>query len=245
MQGLLGHRMPVRLRARARALCCGCALFLIALLAGGCASTPPDSPSGLDDRSVGVSVIQSNSFRFEWETQIDPVQVDLERCAQHAIADSVPSLRLVPHTELASALTPDLPQGAAPLSMASLRVLLGDPSFRETVDRLSLRFIVIVAGDTEIAAHHAWIAGAVYGGAAVMGVSTWEKRTGVSAVILDLRRPTGQTELEVRSSGTSWVGGILPLAVGYRASTEEQACRQIADQIAEALALEMQGEILP
>lgn len=196
-------------------------------------------------RSVGVSVIQSDSFRFDWETRIDPVQVDLERCAQHAIADRVPSLHLVPHTELATALTPDLPQGAAPLSMASLRVLLGDPSFRETVDRLSLRYIVIVAGDTEIAAHHAWLAGAGYGGAAVMGVSKWEKRTGVSAVILDLHRPTGQTELEVRSSGTSWVGGILPLAVGYRANTEGQACRQIADLIAEALALEMTGGMPP
>ena len=78
-----------------------------------------------------------------------------------------------------------------------------------------------------------------------MGVSTWEKRTGVSAVILDLRRPTGQKELEVRSSGTSWVGGILPLAVGYRANTEGKACREIADQIAEALALDMQGGMPP
>ena len=131
MQGLPGRRMPVRLRARARALCCGCALFLIALLAGGCASTPPDAPAALDGRSVGVSVIQSDSFRFDWETRIDPVQVDLERCAQHAIADSVPSLRLVPHTELASALTPDLPQGAAPLSMASLRVLFCPQTMKE------------------------------------------------------------------------------------------------------------------
>lgn len=196
-------------------------------------------------RSVGVSVIQSDSFRFDWETQIDPVRVDLERCAQRAIADRVPLLRFVPHTELAAALTPNLPQGAAPLSMASLRVLLGDPSFRETIDLLSLRYIVIVAGDTEIAAHHAWIAGAGYGGAAVMGLSTWEKRTGVSAVILDLRRPSGQQELAVRSSGTSWVGGLLPLAVGYRANTEGQACRQIADQIAEALAVEMKGGMPP
>ncbi len=117
-------------------------------------------------------MIQSVSFRFDWDTQIDRVQVDLERCAQRAIADHVPSLRLVPHAELATALTPDLPPGAAPLSLASVRVLLGEPSFRETVDRLSLRYLVIVAGDTEVAAHHAWMAGAAFNAGAVMGVSS-------------------------------------------------------------------------
>ncbi len=245
MRDQLPRRMPVGLRAKVCAVCCGCTLSLLALLVGGCASRPRDELAAPAVRSAGVSVIQSDSFRFDWDTRIDPLQVDLERCAQHAIADRIPSLRLVPHTELATALTPNLPPGAAPLSMASLGVLLGEPSFRETVDRLSLRYIVIVAGDTEIAAHHAWIAGTAFNVGAVLGVSTWEKRTGISAVILDFRHPTGQTELEVQSSGKSWVGGILPLAVGYRANTEGKACREIADQIAEALALDIQGGMPP
>lgn len=243
MRDLLTRRMAVGWWTRARALSRGCALPLLAPLVHGCASVPPDAPAALVVPAAGVSVIQSDSFRFDWETQIAPVRVDLERCAQRAIADRLPSVHIVPRAELAAALTPDLPPDAAPLSMTSLRVLLGESSFRETVDRLLLRYIVIVAGDTEIAANHAWIAGAGFGAPAVLGVSTWEKRTGVSAVILDLRHPTGQTELKAESSGRSWVGAILPLAAGYRASTEERACREIADQIAKALALDMQGGI--
>jgi hypothetical protein len=245
MQDLLPRPMAVGLRARARALCCACAPPLLALVVGGCASRTPDAPGERAVPTAGVSVIQSVSFRFDWETQIDPVQVDLERCAWRAIAERVPSLRMVPHTELEAALTPDLPPGAAPLSMASLRVLLGEPKFREATDRLLLRYIVIVAGDTEIAANHAWIAGSGFGAPAVLGVSTWKKRTGTSAVILNLRHTTGQKEFEAESSGESWVAGILPLVVGYRANTEQRACREIADEIAEALALDMQGGVPP
>lgn len=238
----LPRAVAVGLRASARALCRTGAL---ALLVGGCASRTVDAPAGPAVATAGVSVIQSDSFRFAWETQIDPVGVDLERCTQQAIADRLPSLHIVPHAELATALTPGLPPGAAPLSMTSLRVLLGEPKFREAVDRLLLRYIVIVAGDTEIAADHAWLAGAAFGAPAVMGVSTWKKRTGVSAVILDLGSAGGQKELEAESSGESWVGGILPLVVGYRANTEERACREIADQITEALARDMQGVTPP
>jgi len=245
MQDLLPRPMPVGSWASASALRRGCALPLLALLLGGCASRTVDAPNGPAVPTAGVSVIQSASFRFAWETQIDPVQVDLEQCARQAIAGRLPSLRIVPHTELATALTPDLPPGAAPLSMTSLRVLLGEPKFREAADRLSLRYIVIVAGDTEIAANHAWIAGAAFGAPAVLGVSTWKKHTGVSAVILNLHHTTGHTQLEAESSGESWVGGILPLMAGYRANTEERACREIADQIAEALALDMQGGMPP
>lgn len=209
--------------------------ILSAMLCIGCASTAKE-PNATTTVKETVVVVRAESFRFDWYKDIEPVKADLERCAAEAITDNFDDLRYLPRDDFARVVFPNLPTEAAPLSLKSMRVLIEDPVFRGRLHRLNLRYIIYVGGHTEIEAEHAWVGIGGYMAATVAGMSSWEKDTDVTAVVLDLKSPSLASQVQSHSEGSSWVAGVFPFIAGIPADTEAQACRHIASRIAQLIA---------
>jgi hypothetical protein len=212
--------------------------LLIAVLTAGCSST---GPKVMDSQEVhlqkqAVTVIRSEAFRFDWDKEVRPVQADLESCAADAITEHFPDLHYIPRETFTKTAFPNLPSESAPTELRYIRVLIEKPTLRQRLKPLNLRYIVYVGGHTEIQESNNWIVQAGFNAVLVMGASTWTKETNVNALIFDLKRLTESTGAEEHAAGTSWMAGVLPFIVGWPDHSEHQACRQMGEQITQALA---------
>jgi hypothetical protein len=222
---------PVRLRLA----------LLLVLASCGTSGQPDDAPAESDSDRAAFTVICSRTFVFDWEKQLKPIAPHFERELGESVQRKRPELRYLPRDQFCRAVFPNLPAEAAPLELKSLRSLLEKPEFRERLDRLNLRYIVYLGGQTEIDENHYWIG--IY--LIIGGVSTWEKKSELNAVIFDLRRPNGTRSLSGTAAGTAWVAGVLPIVVGAPAHTEDRACEQISSALLQALATMERGELKP
>ena len=199
----------------------------------GCGATDPKShdEAGAYAPKEGITAIRSNDFFFDWETEIDPVRADLEGCVADAVSDRFPDLRYIPREAFCDAAFPNLPQGAAPLDLKSMSVLLDNEQFRKRLDSLNMRYIVYVSGYTEIHESHAWELVGGYMAATAIGMSEWSKSTDASAIVFDLKHRSESARAAAHTSGTSWVAGIFPFILGAPADTEGRACRAVGVEV--------------
>lgn len=212
-------------------------LLLFAALATACASSDPvfrTQPQAATAKPA-ITVLRSDSFRFDWDREIIPVKVDIERCAHEAIEGHFPELRYVSKAAFRQMAFPNLPDDAAPFELHNMRILLDSPVFRERLQSMHLRYIVYVAGHTEVEGDHSWVGLGGYMAATFAGASTWKKDTTVSAVVLDFQNPMDTRRAEDHTTGTSWVAGLFPFIIGAPAGTEGSACREIGEQLVAVL----------
>lgn len=213
-------------------------LLLFTALAAGCASSDPvvvAQPQAAVAKPA-ITVLRSDSFRFDWDREISPVKVDLERCAREAIEGHFPELRYISKAAFRRTAFPNLPDDAAAFELRNVRTLLDSPVFRERLQSMHLRYIVYVAGHTEVEREHSWVGIGGYMAATFAGASIWNKDTTVSAVVLDLQNPMDDRGAEDHTTGTSWVAGLFPFIIGAPAGTERRACREIGEQLVAVLA---------
>jgi len=206
-----------------------------ALALAGCASSGSSAAISSPPKQA-ITVIRSETFRFDWDKEIRPVRSDLERCAANAIEEHFPELRYVSRVEFARTAFPNLPIDSAPTSLNQVRVLLENTIFLQRLKPLNLRYIVYVGGHTEIEGAHYWEVIGGYMAATVIGYSKWEKDTDVSALLFDLQAPLEVVSVEGHTEGTSWVAGLFPLFIGMPDSTESNACSDIGEQLVSTLA---------
>ena len=106
-------------------------LLLFAALATACASSDPvfrTQPQAATAKPA-ITVLRSDSFRFDWDREIIPVKVDIERCAHEAIEGHFPELRYVSKAAFRQMAFPNLPDDAAPFELHNMRILLDSPVF--------------------------------------------------------------------------------------------------------------------
>lgn len=212
--------------------------LLVGALAASCAGTGAKNNT---ERSVqsprqGVAIFRSSTFHFSWYRDVEPVEANLERCVTDAIGENFAGLQYIPRSQFCKVAFPNLPVESAPLQLESIRVLLEEPKFQKRLQSMNLRYIIYVGGKTEtLAADHWWVGGGGYMAATAVGASWWEKESYVSALIFDLQNTGDSQTVEQTTAGTSWVGGLLPFAVGMPANTEDRACRNIGERVVEAL----------
>jgi len=212
-------------------------VLVFAAFTVGCASVSTSVEAGQQPASEkwAITVLRTDSFRFDWDREISPVKVDLERCARKAIQDHLPELRYISRSAFTGMAFPNLPSEVAPIELRNIRTLLDSPVFTQRIRSMNLRYIIYVGGHTEIKESHAWVEIGGYMAATMVGGSTWEKDTKVSAVVLDLQNPAVTHAVEEHETGTSWVAGLFPLIIGAPASTEARACRDIGEQVVRVL----------
>lgn len=124
----------------------------------------------------------------------------------------------------------------APKSAESLSRLVAKPHVRAKIDDLKLRFLIGLTQANEGSGFPGFFCGAGYGGAGCLGVGWENKQTSLNAVIWDFREKRESGSFSVKTSGTSLMIGVgLPIV--FIASTEDEACRKVADVIVDGLAL--------
>jgi len=204
----------------------------------GCASHTTQTDNTQHELLVrqGITVVRSDKFEFDWNSDIDPIEADLEHCATQAIDKAFPDLVYISREKFSQRAFPNLPADAVPLKLRDMRVLLDSRKFRERIEPLNLRYIVYVSGHTHKVSSHDWATIGGYMAATFIGMSTWERKTDASALVFDLKNPESTVDVESSAEGTGWVAGLFPIIVGAPATTEYQACRIVAEQLVLMLA---------
>jgi len=108
---------------------------------------------------------------------------------------------------------------------------LADEKFYKDVLSWGVRYLIFVSGSTRETDEFGMF-GCDEG---CFGYQSWDKKTRLTASILDLhQKETVIDVLENISEGTSWVAGFI-IPIGYSPSTESDSCRDIGNRLGKIL----------
>ena len=139
--------------------------------------------------------------------------------------------RLVPHRAFIDSLYPWLEASTAPADVEFAKVLLARPGVRERIAESKVRYVVAIAGGTNVVNKSGSIACAAGpGGAGCIGMAFWKKNSDYQARIWDLERGVSLGTVGTNVSGNSMIiGAIIPLP--FVAPVQHTACTRLARQL--------------
>jgi hypothetical protein len=201
-------------------------LFSAALLsacATGVVTQSREAPTGL---GAGEAI----AFVFERQFSLDAQRLE-EREIIGCISEA---------DEFRRTVFPGLAPEAAPDKLEYFELLLDHPTFKERVAALGIRYLISVGGATEQTSGPGL--GAVGGpGAAVLVIAgSWDRKTSLTASVLDLQQKRIAGKLEASATGHPWVLIVFPspLMIGAPAFTESKACEELGQAVAKFVASE-------
>jgi hypothetical protein len=214
-------------------------LFLSALLSActtGVVTKSREAPTGL---STGEAIAFVFSRQFSLEAQ-RVEESEIIGCISEAVRKAHPTLRIVLPDEFRRTVFPGLAPEAAPYKPEYFELLLDHPTFKERVAARGIRYLISVGGVTEQTGGPG--AGAIGGpGAAVLVIAgSWDRKTSLTASVLDLQQKRIAGKLEASASGHPWLLIVFPspLMIGAPAFTESKACGELGEAIAKFVASE-------
>jgi hypothetical protein len=210
-------------------------LLTAAFLWGGCTTAlvreVRETPTGIEP-GAAIAFVFSREFSLAGQ----PVQEkEIIGCISGAVRKAHPTLRIVPPEEFRRAVFFDLAPEAAPNNPEYFALLLDHPTFRERVAPLGIRYLISVVGGTEQTAEVGVIP---LPPAALIGGAVWDRKSRLTASILDLKQARTSGEVRASASGSSWFVFVLPLPImiGAPAFTESKACGDLGEAVAKFLA---------
>jgi hypothetical protein len=191
-----------------------------------------------------VQITRSNSTRIEAHEAIaivvshDGTELASESvlCVTKALHEKFPAIRFILSEEFHRAAFPDMALEFAPRALIYLPLLLNDPAFRARIAPLGFRYLIAVRGKTEEEGNP--IVGGFGGPGGAVTVLGWsaDRKSTVTAEILDLKQDTSRGEIKASAEGKPWfvcVGALVFCApLGAPAFTEAKACSEIASAVA-------------
>ena len=161
-------------------------------------------------------------------------------CISTALRDTYPALKIVSADQFYRTAFPDLTAEQTPHATNYRSLLAEDPKFRERISRLGLRYLISVEGRTyQKAEPIIGLIGGPGGGATVLGVG-WDRKSNLTASILDIKQSLGAGEVRASASGKPWfvcVGALVFCApLGAPAFTEGKACKELGEGVVKFLA---------
>ena len=112
-------------------------------------------------------------------------------------------------------------------------MLVNQNAFREKINSLGVRYLVIVSGQGE-EYQHSWgdiFCGGGYGGGGCGGLIIWKKDYSFRAFILDTKQSSGSGEVTSGVSDHAWLAVIGILPIGFPAFSESKACQALGDDL--------------
>jgi hypothetical protein len=174
------------------------------------------------------------------------VTSDAVGCISKVLRERFPNLRIVLPDEFHKLAFPDVALELAPRALIYLPLLLNDPAFRARITPLDLRYLISVQGKTDQKAKPFFGGAGGYGGAVTWFGAEWDRKSNVTASILDLKQDTGAGEIRASAEGKPWfvcIGLLIMCApFGAPAFTEAKACDEIGTAVAKFLAGEGANE---
>lgn len=156
------------------------------------------------------------------------------RCLSESLAEKIALPSIVMSTvAFQDAMYPWFEPAHAPKDAASLNRLLGKPHVRAKIDDLKVRYLIGLT-DTNESDGFPGFCGGGYAGVGCLGVGWENKQTSLNAAIWDFQEAREAGSFSIMTSGTSLEIGVL-VPIIFIAHTEDEACRKMADIIADGL----------
>lgn len=227
-----GNALPNR--ARLTGSITGLITTLALLVVTGCGSTTligetPTDISGPLGSDESVVLLRAN-VRATSRTENDFVD-----CVAKSLDSEKYAVAVIPEQLFVDALYPHFEISSMPTEVQALRLLQQNPLTAEKLTELGVRYIVWMHGNTENVASSGSMSCAVGpGGGGCFGLVSWTNRGGYKADFWDLRRLAEVGAVDLESSGTSYIAGLI-VPIPWLARVKSNACDAMAALIAESL----------
>ena len=211
--------------------------FFLSLLAGsvGCEShvtVPVSGQTTPVPRHLRLVVMDSPNWDFRWDERGTFHESGLADCLAKELAAKPSLYTLIPAEMYTRAAYPSLPDELVPRTPEYVRIALTNDGVQERIRSLELDYLIYILGTTEL--EHDWgdvLCGVGYGGGGCLGIVNIDKRSNISAVVVDVDATQEMISVGAQSSGELVIAvlGILP--VWYEAPTKRAACRTLAEKL--------------
>ena len=186
-------------------------LFLSTLLSActtGAVTQSREAPTGL---GTGEAI----AFLFERQFSLEAQRVEESEiigCISEAVHKAHPTLRIVLPDEFRRTAFPDLAPEAAPNTPEYIALLLNHPTFKERVASLGVRYLISIVGPRRRRPVGSGICRMDRrpGGAVLVIAGVWDRKSSLTASVLDLQRGRTAGKVEASASRTSVVVNRVP-----------------------------------
>ena len=159
----------------------------------------------------------------------------LSRCLQSFMQEDLPDLKFFSEDQFRDALFPWFEYSTAPQNAAAISDLLDKPMIREHIDRLGVRILIYVHGDTiQDPMDGPGFCGGGYGGGGCLGYVSADRETYIATSVFDLNRAAALGSTDVHYKGTIHMP-MLIIPIPIPVFTQSSACKETAKQISAAL----------
>ncbi len=204
-------------------------LGLLIMLLGGCSATttideyrPTDQPIVLSGDEKVVILGRRDAGHYETDREFI-------NCVTNKISSA--NITVVPEQTFIDAIYPWFEPRTAPKALPRLKRLMQDPTVREKVENLRIRYLVWLDGSTETLSQGGSMSCAIGpGGGGCFGFAQWDKLSTYEATVWDLKDLIEKGRLRVDSEGTSYlIGAVAPIPL--LTPVKSDACSSLGNQL--------------
>lgn len=152
------------------------------------------------------------------------IELKIEKCIDNALNKLEPPVQTVSAEAFQKTAFPNFDYLSVPSSPESFMALLTNREFRNRIDPLGLRYLLILKSES----HFTNLGGGLGPGFLALG---WNKQTSMSARVLDIAKNYNAGEVQAEALGHGWFA-IFILPFGLPAISEEPACNALGKQVA-------------
>jgi hypothetical protein len=210
------------------------------LSAYGAAPKHAHSSAELDAVAVVVNMETTESDSSAPEVQFVHARPDLDasfaRCVARSLKSAHVPLRVVNREDLNSIAFPGVNQGSAPRSLASITLLLDNPTFQSRLAEAGIRYLAVIGGETHIGGTEGgiWCGGTPYG--ACIGAIWRDHDSDLSAVVIDIEAGQRAASERTQASDKSSFGVALIIPFGKPSFVDAKSCPKVGAAVAQTLA---------
>jgi len=171
-------------------------------------------------------VVMAKSYHQGNETEADYIN-----CVESAIGRGSKGLSVVPNQQFVDALFPWFEPRTAPGETKGLEQLMERPGVVDAIERLGVRYIVWLDGDTSRVTQGGSLSCAAGpGGGGCFGFAWWQDDADYEASIWDLTGQKSAGTVTADFSGTSFLPALV-VPIPLIARTKSKACKGLARQL--------------
>ena len=203
-------------------------LCLVPLLIGCAATTtidefrPTNQPIFIAENEKVVLLGRRDSGHYETDREFIS-------CVTNKVNSA--DINVVPEQIFIDAIYPWFEPRTAPKGLPRLKRLMQDPTVREKVENLRIRYLVWLDGSTETLSQGGSMSCAIGpGGGGCFGFAQWDKLSVYEAIVWDMTNLQEMGRLRVDSEGTSYlIGAVAPIPL--LTPVKSDACSSLGNQL--------------
>jgi len=163
------------------------------------------------------------------------LEARLGECLQEALHKACKTSKLIPSDEFRRLVFPGSDITSAPRSGESLTLLLKAPEFRQKIDSLWLRYLISIKEATWSKQELGGVVGGGYGAPGFIIGSAQEKRTTLTAHIIDVKTGSEIDVVDIRAESTGFYGCVVILPIVVPPRTESPACQRFGSEVVKSI----------